>query len=298
MYILKPMTGNSIDRHHETEITLLDTGVAINLFEKAQVLESGKIIVPERRIALADYSSGATIKVYLEPIVRLEPYESGYDNEIAATGQPPHQRQLRFSTSGKVYAIRNIYPFEDNSTPDARVGQALPEAQLASLAIRVSWDDDQELLDDPEAFVGDSPAVFYDPDFGKRTPLLTSYQERLHALIRGDARPVLVDPRAEYQPIVLSAGNKTAVAIPNYEDWVMQQGYASSALYDAFGVVGGDVYYDKLTPDTPDIIGFIGGTILVPYDLEVVKEIRLTFVLPESVRQITNPDASPLVIEQ
>lgn len=272
------MSGTSIQSNSETGVIRIENGVPLNLFEGARTTATGEITIPSRRIALADFASRATVDVILNVVSPPDPEETLLAAELLATGQPLDPRDLFFSPKGEAYAIRNLYPFK-NLLNGEHQDQPMPTGQkLAKLAIRIAWDDDGPLLDAIENSGEKALQKFVGQD-----------KERIKTLLERPNDAAYVDTRAVRQPIMLRVGTDIALAVPDRESWVLQQGYTAVATYEHFGIVGGDAYYDKLTPGAPDVSNVVGGTLLVPHNLETLANTQLVFILPEAVRELSGP---------
>ncbi|MFZ1483727.1 MAG: hypothetical protein WAS36_01810 [Candidatus Saccharimonadales bacterium] len=255
----------------------------LDLFQNAYEANDGSIIVPEIRVQLDGYSSPGTIRVNLathRPISPLELLGSRFD-ELSARGdllEPAEKRDLltTFGPKGPehAYARNLLFPFNEPGfefrTPQNTAGN------YVRFGLDIEWDDSSPV----EVEVGlrieteliaagkniSDPAVIDD--------LIARTQREIAQL-----NLPFVDRRAGEQPILLKMGNFVLGSLPDQEGWTMQQGYANLAQYENFGgynVVG--AYYDKLTDGAPDLPGFIGATVLVPYDINLLRSTRLGFV--------------------
>lgn len=286
-----------MNRLEKIETTLITFGHenALDVFEGAYTETDGGIVIPEHRIRLADYSSEGTLRVNLgthRAITPLEFLASTFEELERPNGllKAADTKDILYTwgTDGPqhAYARRLLYPF--NEAGRAFAHPADESVRYVRLGIEISWDcDADETFEIEDQITGRLEAAGADI---YQAATQDEIQSQLVAeLERRDLKQV--DTRAGRQPIVLKMGNVVLGSIPDEEDWIMQQGFASTASYESFAAQQLDEpYYDKLTPGAPDLDGFVGATVLVPYDLELLKTTKLAFIKNPSTGALAGGD--------
>lgn len=260
------------------ESTAVETsyGELINLFSGAIRHETGEIFIPPVRIMLPGFESPATVSTQL---LRTRQFDTGnyegHDEKIIAqlASESPHECSIVYNRRGDAYAIRNIYPFGSNwADEDSR------PIRFSRVDISIEFDNDgalsseeyDALLKEIEEFeeerlnnpTRERQLSFNDTLFPVNTPLDYSRLKNLLLTVR--------------------AGDTLAVAPFNQEDYTLDQSL-DILSFNQFGVVGNEGrYYEKLTPGAPDPLGFFGGSLLVPLDIDALRTIKIAFISRDS----------------
>lgn len=258
------------------EIAELEYGQPFRPFEGSAMDGKGVVHVPERRITLPGIPVTATVKGLLHLAEEFDDKHFwDFDQDLVARLDKTHTPDLVFNPKGHIYALRNIYPFGKNLVD----GSGIP-TRFAQLTITISFDlgsglDDPEYLDWLDDMI-ENP----EEDPGAFQLRFEINQANRFAAMNLNEVDFSDFERLQRQLLMLSVGEHTAFAAYNEEDHIMSPS-PGAFLYDQFGIVGGNEYYDALTSEAPGMLGFVGGRLLVPYDSKPLSTIEMRVISPD-----------------